>query len=554
MVSLRYYQREGIGRLRQSIKSGYKAPLLVAPTGAGKTVMFSYMAKQAAGRSKRVLILAHRDKLIRQASSKLDDYDVGHGVIMAGVRPSRLMNTQVASVQTMVRRIQKYRFKFDLVVIDEAHLSAAASYIKVIDAIRATSPHAIIIGVTGSPYRLDGKGLGVEAGGLYDDLVVGVTLRDLIDDGFLVQPKVYASRETLDLSGVRTVGGDYNSKDLASVVDRPTLVGNAVEHYQKVCPGVPSIAWCVNIAHSEHVAEQFSACGIPARSLSGEAKTEEREQVLGDLAAGRLKVVTFCNLLIEGVDVPEIGAVILLRPTKSLSAYLQVIGRGLRPVYASDMSLESRDHRLAAMDMGPKGRHCIVLDHAACWYIHGFADDEREWSLDGQKKSGKKKKDDDPEFKIQQCPSCFRVHLPGPVCPECGHVYKVEVERGPREVDGELTEITEEMRDRLRRQRLQEQGKAQTVEDLMDLGKPRYAAEKIVEARRAKQELISSVISGLSAWQSRTGGNVLTEFGLSMHQVRRLKPKQLKEIKAHVDALDRPDETQESTTQMEMYQ
>jgi DNA repair protein RadD len=137
----------------------------------------------------------------------------------------------------------------------------------VIDAIRATSPHAIIIGVTGSPYRLDGKGLGVEAGGLYDDLVVGVTLRDLIDDGFLVQPKVYASRETLDLSGVRTVGGDYNSKDLASVVDRPTLVGNAVEHYQKVCPGVPSIAWCVNIAHSEHVAEQFSACGIPARRI-----------------------------------------------------------------------------------------------------------------------------------------------------------------------------------------------------------------------------------------------------------------------------------------------
>jgi superfamily II DNA or RNA helicase len=214
---------------------------VVLATGAGKTVIFSFIAKSAAEKGKKVLILAHRDQLIKQASRKLRDYEVPHGIIMAGFTPNRHSRVQVASVQTLVRRLDKVKawFQPDIIVIDECHLSAAASYRKILDAF----PDALILGVTGSPCRLDNKPLGKEYGGIYDHMIEGISIRDLISRGFLVRPVVYAPAEQLDLSGIKKSMGDYDTTELAAVVDKPKITGSAVAHYKKICPGVPAIAW-----------------------------------------------------------------------------------------------------------------------------------------------------------------------------------------------------------------------------------------------------------------------------------------------------------------------
>jgi len=472
-VTLRDYQEGFVSKVRELFASGRSAPLLVAATGSGKTVVFSYIARSAATLGRRVLILAHRDTLIKQASRKLTDYGVEHGVIMAGFTPQHHCRVQVASVQTIVRRLDKLPYRFDLVVIDEAHLSAAKSYLTIVAKLRESNPKLKILGVTGSPVRLDGKGLGSHAGGLFDDLVEGISIRDLIDQAYLVQPAVFAPAEQVDLSQVKKVGGDYDSGALAEVMDRPMITGSAIDAWRKHCPGVPAVAWCANVAHAQHVAAEFTAAGIPAVALSGDDDGAERERALAGLASGAIKIITFAMLLVEGVDQPAIGAVILLRPTMSLSSYLQVIGRGLRTIYAPGMPIATVEQRRAAILAGPKGAKCYVLDHAGLTFKHGFADDIREWSLDGVvKKKGKKKDPKEEGPAVAQCPKCYHVHPKAPVCPSCGHVYEV---RGgsPEHVDGELAEITPEMRAQMAAVRKTEIKKAKTLEDLLRIEKER---------------------------------------------------------------------------------
>lgn len=517
-VALRPYQEDFVEKVRLEFRKRQRGVLLVAATGAGKTVVFSYIAKSAAEKGSRVLILAHRDQLIKQASRKLTDNGVVHGIIMAGFTPMARRLVQVASVQTLVRRIEKMKaaeaaaseraraaalstgktadeaeaaaaaaaraLGFDLIVIDECHLSAAASY----QTILAAWPKAKVLGVTGSPIRLDGKGLGREWGGSFDVLVQGISIKQLITQGYLLKPVVFASKTRVELTGVKKVAGDFDEKTLAEIMDKPVITGSAIEQYKKKCPGVPGVAWCVNVAHARHVAEQFNAAGIPALALSGDNDSAERDQALARLADGSLKIITFAMLLVEGVDCPAIGAVILLRPTMSLASFLQTIGRGLRPIFAPGMPLGTVAQRFAAIDAGHKGRRCFVLDHAGLVFRHGLPDEEREWTLEGQiKKPGKKK--DEPDVPIAQCPKCFVVHDPAPECPACGHKYEVKV-RQLNEEEGDLVEVTEDAAARLKRQRNQEIGRAKTLDDLKKIAAQRgYKeswAEHVFNARARK--------------------------------------------------------------------
>lgn len=461
-MKLRPYQDKSEDSVRVVLRI-VQAVLLVLATGAGKTVIFSDIARRAAARGSRILILAHRDTLIKQASAKLMDYGVEHGIIMAGFTPMRHALVQVASVQTLVRRLDKVALNFDLIIIDEAHLSAAASYRKIIEAILACNPKCKILGVTGSPCRLDGKGLGKSAGGLYDEMVQGISIKELIEQAYLVRPAVYAPADQLDLSGVKMVGGEYESQSLAELMDKPKITGSAIEAYKKHCPGVPAVAWCANVAHAQHVAAEFNAAGVPAQALCGEDDPNERDKALRALSSGKIKVVTFAMLLVEGVDCPAIGAIILLRPTMSLASYLQVIGRGLRPIYAGGMPLDTVEQRRAAIMAGPKRDRCFVLDHAGLSFKHGFADEVREWSLDGVKKRKGSKKQE-PSILLKQCPTCFLVHTPAPTCPACGHVYAARA--APEHVDGELAEITPEMAEAMKAQRKKELTKAKTLDEL----------------------------------------------------------------------------------------
>ena len=464
MIALRPYQQALADAIRGEYAAGRKAVLAVAPTGAGKTVLFSYVAFNAAQRGKRVLILAHRRELIRQASSKLNDAGVPHGIIAPGYTPSRDL-VQVASVQTMARRLADPRYaEPDLIVYDESHHAVAGQWAVV----GAAYPEARILGVTASPERLDGRGLGIEAGGPFDAMVMGPTVGELMAGGFLTPARVFApAGGGPDLSGIRTKGGDFDGAELASAMDKPALVGSCVEHYARLTPGLPAIAFCVSVAHAEHTAEQFRSAGWRAVAASGATPMAERDAAIGGLATGAVQVLCAADLVSEGLDIPAVSVVILQRPTKSLGLYLQQVGRGLRPA--------------------PGKTHLMILDHAANCLRHGMPDAPREWTLAGRPKG--KKKEAPPASR--QCPTCFAVTAPVPVCPECGHQF-VTAAREIEHVDGTLSEIDADRLTALRQTKLHVLLKdARTEEDLREIAKAKQYkrgwVEHVLASRRQHQ-------------------------------------------------------------------
>lgn len=478
MLKLRWYQEDAVKDVRNSFIEGFKSPLLVLPTGGGKTVIFCHIAYTTASRGKRVLILVHRVELLRQTSNKLREAGVSHGLINPKYTPNITAPVQVASVQTLVNRLDKIPPP-DLIIIDEAHHALAGNWKKIIN----HYPHARVLGVTATPCRGDGTGLGIEAGGVFDDLVMGPQIPELIKEGFLVKPVIYAPKERLNLTAVKIVRGDYDNRQIAELVDKPQITGNAVEHYRKLCPGVPAVVFCVSVNHAQHVAEEFRQAGYRAYHADGTLDDDIRVRILNGLGDGTVDVVTSCDLISEGTDIPAIGCAILLRPTKSTGLYLQQVGRALR---TSDGKTQA-----------------IILDHVGNVITHGLPDEARQWSLDGDKKTKRKAKDDEVNIKVTHCPSCFCIHEPNghnvmtesgwnPACPSCGHIYEKKEKTGePETVDGELTQITEQQREMMKRQKVIEVAKAKTLEELERLGKARgYKptwAKYVFESREKKE-------------------------------------------------------------------
>jgi len=483
IYTLRPYQGVCVDGARESL-ARVQSCLVASATGSGKTVIFSWIARQVTIRCKRVLVLVHRDTLMKQCSRKFAEYGVEHGIIMAGYTEQLQRLAQVASVQSLVRRIRKHpqRYQFDLVIIDEAHLSMAASCREIVDAVLAQNPNAKLLGVTATPSRLDGKGLGVNHGGLYHELVLGPSNHELIEDGYLVDTEIYwPPQGQIDLSKIKKRGKDFDEEQSAAVMDRPVITGSAVDQYMEVCNGAPAIAWCCNIKHAQNVAAEFNAKGLPAMALHGEHKDTERDNALAKLKSGELKCITFCQLLIEGVDLPEIACLILLRPTMSLVSFLQAIGRELRTVYAPGMPLDAREQRLLAIKQSVKP-FAYLLDHAAMIRRHGLPDEEREWTLEGATKRKRKKKDAADSIKIAQCEKCFRVFRPAPLCPSCGHPMPTR-ERKIEHVEGKLEKLTPEMKAAIQKARKKGIAKAKTREEVFALAKEYGYSEKWAEIK-----------------------------------------------------------------------
>jgi DNA repair protein RadD len=386
--------------------------LLVSPTGSGKTVMFCWLAAEAAlRRGKRIAILVHRQELVDQTSVALGGMGIAHGVIAAGQRATEAA-VQISSTMTLVRRLGRGH-QFDLVVIDEAHHAVAGTWRRILDAFQ----EAFVLGVTATPERLDGRGLG----DIFEETVIGPSVADLVEAGFLCPATTYAWCPP-DLSGVRTRAGDYATDDLSRIMSGATIVGDAVAHYAELCTGQPALAYCCSLDHSRLVAERFRQAGFRAAHVDGETPEDVRRATVAALGNGNLDVVTNCYLFTEGVDVPVLGAVILLRPTKSLGLYLQMVGRALRPA--------------------PGKKRALILDHAGNVWRHGLCDDAHRWSLDSKKrKSG--------VAPVKHCSSCEAiVPLGCRTCPECGFSFAAAA-RQRSETEGGLLEITAE--DRLRR-------------------------------------------------------------------------------------------------------
>ncbi len=411
--ALRDYQSSIIGRVAEAFAVGHRSVLAVAPTGAGKTVVIAAIVRERVARGERVLVCAHRKELLWQASEKLTAAGVEHGIIAPGAAATD-HPVQVASVQTLARRPERAT-GYALVIIDEAHHSVAGAWAGVI----AANPDADILGLTATPERLDGRGLGRAAGGCFDALVLGPTIAELQARRFLVRARVFAPPGQPDLTGVRKVAGDWERGGLEKVMGGAQLVGDAVEHYRRLAPGRAAIAFCASVAHARQVAEAFRAAGFRAVAADGSMGDAERDAAIAGLADGTVEVLCCCDLISEGLDVPGVEVVILLRPTQSLCLHVQQVGRGLRPAAGKDALL--------------------VLDHAGNVFRHGMPDRAHEWSLGG------KAKKDRAAPRVAQCPNCFACHAPAPRCPGCGHDYAEAAMRRPRrslrQIVGELREL-----------------------------------------------------------------------------------------------------------------
>jgi DNA repair protein RadD len=440
-MQLRTYQQRAIDDLRNAYRSGARAPLLVLATGGGKTCIFSAIAQSAAAKGNRVLILVHRRELIHQASSKLQWIGLQHGIIAAGV-PATDAPVQIASVQTLARRLARIDWQPGLIIIDEAHHATAGQWARILD----HWPNAYRLGVTATPCRLDGCGLR----GTFDTMVLGPSVADLIGVGFLSPARIYAPPVVADLQSIRSRGGDYANDQAAAAMDRPTVTGDAIAHYQRLAAGQQAIAFCCNVKHAVSVCDAFKTAGIAAELLLG--GTQDRDQVVADFAAHRTRVLVTVDVVSEGFDVPAASCAILLRPTQSLGLYLQQVGRVLRPAPGKDAA--------------------IILDHVGNVLRHGFPDDPRDWSLDDRMRCTR----GTPAPSVRTCPECFAAFKPAPICPVCGAQCQPIKSRKIQQIAGELQELKRtakviEFEDRHARR--SEVGRARTLADLLMVAKNR---------------------------------------------------------------------------------
>ncbi len=444
MFKPRPYQVDGINKIRQAFSNGAKSVLYCSPTGSGKTFVFSTIALSAMAKGTKVIILTHREELLRQAHTHLEEMGVPHGIIKAGYTPNQHHNIQLASVQTLHRRLHTFK-EPNLIITDECAHAVSKTYTD----IYKVYPNALHLGVTATPLRLDGKGLSQ----VFDAMVKGLTTKQLIDMEYLSDYVLYGVPNKLDLSKVTKRMGDYVTSELNDLLDTPKITGNAVEHYRKYCLGKPAVAFCVSIKHAEDVAEQFRLSGITSISIDGKLNDKERERRLSGLKSGEYCVLTSCDLISEGFDLPAITAAILLRPTMSLSLYLQQVGRALRKYEGKDKA--------------------YIFDHVDNFKKHGLPDDLRQWSLDGMKPKTKQELKED-EYRTRQCPVCYFVHPPAPICPECGYEYTGKERKTLEQVEGELQAINDQQENQKRWEEYEKKKKiwsCKTLEDLKATGK-----------------------------------------------------------------------------------
>ena len=459
-MQLRPYQIECLDKLRNAYKTGFKAPLLVAPTGAGKTVMFAHVVAGRIAKGGRPMVLCHRTELVEQIVRALKKVHIEAGVIAAGYPSNLDAPAQVASVMTLINRLGKVPAP-DLLVVDEAHhATPKTSWGKVL----AYWPNAYRLGVTATPTRLSGEGLS----DIFDNLVLGPTTQELIDNGFLSPVRVFAPSSP-DLSGVKRRMGEFILSDLEAPMSSKSLVGDALTHYRRHADGRRAIAFCVSVNHARAVAEQFRSFGYRAESVDGAMDRTTRSDIIRKFAHGQISILTSCDLVSEGFDLPEIEVGISLRPTASVGLWLQQVGRCLRICEGKQSA--------------------IILDHAGNALRHGLPNDEREWTLEAGIVERKRVGEASPSVKV--CNRCFAASpSTAQACKECGEPFPIK-ERKVTETEGDLAEITSEViKGQVKKRQV---NNADTLEGLIALGRQRgYAnpfgwAKHIYEARQKKK-------------------------------------------------------------------
>lgn len=465
MITLHPHQQTAIDTARKKMMRS-KSVLFVAATGFGKTIVAAFIVKKALEKQSQVMFLTHRIQLTDQTSNTMRAMDISHSFIASGYAYNPYARFHIATIGTVARRLKKLHRQPNIVIVDEAHLCLSATYRKALDHFKEQG--AWIIGLTGSPIRLSGEPMS----DMFDDIVRTPSTRWLIENGWLSDYRLFAPY-TPDVKGVRKIAGDYSKAELERKLENDTKrIGSAVENYRKHAYGMRMIAFAISCDDARNIVQKFINGGIPAGYIDGETPKNERREIIRKLADGEIKILVNVQICTEGFDLSAqigrevpIDGVILLRPTKSLALYLQMVGRGLRK----------------------KPYPAIILDHAGNCYEHGLPCEERDWDLDAG--TVKKQGYNSGGVRVKQCLKCYRAHYASPSCPNCGYVYVTET-RDIKEEEGELGEVDKNNLQKISRQ---EQGQAQSLDDLIKLGRkrnyknPTAWAAKVLSGRMQKR-------------------------------------------------------------------
>lgn len=398
MNILRPYQMDVVTSIKQSFMDKHSKILVCLPCGSGKTVLFSFMAESSQRKRKTIWFLVHRQELLKQTIDTFDKFHI------------KLITIHIGMVMTYANHLDKYPVP-DFIIFDEAHFSMATTWQKIINKF----PKAKILGLTATPCRLDGKPLGAT----YDDLIVGISTKELIAQGYLSPYKYYAPT-VADLTGLKRKGSDYDSAQATELLTKRAVFGDVIKNYRQYADGLQSICYCSSVAHSKRMAEEFQLAGIHSVHFDGETSTEERNEIVEKYKSGEITILCNCDLISYGFDCPDCHCCILLRPTMSTALAIQQAGRALRP---------------------QDGKTAIILDMVGNYLRHGLPDDDREWSLETSIKPREEYKEDG-RLKISQCPECYFTFMSGPSeCPNCGAAMKLTRKEIQNIKDIQLQEI-----------------------------------------------------------------------------------------------------------------
>lgn len=379
METLRDYQSSLVARVRDRIRDGYKRIVVQAATGAGKTHISSKMCQLAYQKGTPTLFIAHRRRLIEQKGERLMAFGVPYGVLMAGEKRRGSELIQVASRDTLLSRTCRNHWlsppPAKLVIVDECHNAMAAEYQHLL----SLYPEATIIGLTATPARSDGRGLG----GYFQILECCVPTSRLIDEGHLVPVKVFAPCKE---KGKRV------------------LCGDPVAHWLKHARGRPTVAFLSRVAASLALVAAFKARGVTAEHIDSHTEDKERDKIVWRVQTGQTQVVCNVGIWTEGVDIPCLSCCILMRLSGSYVLYAQAVGRVMRAF--------------------PGKKDAVLLDHSGAVWKHGMPTDDVEWSIDEEGSVDQRRKDGEEkkpaEMKPIQCESCGLIFVGKPVCPNCG--------------------------------------------------------------------------------------------------------------------------------------
>lgn len=402
MIELRLYQQTIIESLRQSMRNNNKRIILCAPTGAGKTIMFTYMVKRHLNKGGRALIFTHRKELLNQSSKTFKAFNIYPELITAGSNPNLLHPLHVAMIETLDRRKEDYSLFIQsrtLIIIDEAHLN---SFNKLLPYI---SPSTLVIGATATPYR---KGKKIPAlKDFYTDLVQNIDVPELLELGYLSRPKSYGIK--IDLSGVKSSGADY---DTSKYYEENKMYVGVVENWEKICKGKKTILFASNVENSIQVCNEFKSKGYEAKHIDGNTPSNIRTDILNWFDNTPNAIVCNCGILNAGFDQPDIEAVILYRATTSLPLFLQMVGRGSR--------ITNNKDSFYILDFGNNIRR------------FGFWEQPRTWSLQKDEKPTTKK----DAAMVKECKNCSAI-IPAKtiICPYCG------MENKPKEKTKEFVDL-----------------------------------------------------------------------------------------------------------------